>query len=121
MSKPPVLIIGSNPRNLELLTQFLGKEGYETRPATTLEQFADILKSGEQIGLALVDITGFDRSIWQHCEQCSELGIPLFVISATQLKVTQHEGLSHGAHGVLHKPLVVKELIHLVKIMSLEN
>jgi DNA-binding response OmpR family regulator len=121
MSKPPILIIASNSRNLELLTQFLGKEGYETHPATTLEQFADILNSGEQIGLALVDITGFDRNIWQYCERCSELGIPLFVISPPPSPRAQHESLEHGARGVLYKPLVVKELIHLVKTMSLEN
>jgi DNA-binding response OmpR family regulator len=121
VSKPPILIIGSNSRNLELLTQFLGKEGYKTRQATTLEQFADVLNSGEQISLALVDITGFDRSIWQYCEQCSELGVPLFVISPPPAPRAQHESLEHGAQGVLYKPLVVKELLHLVKIMSLEN
>jgi len=121
MSKLPILIIGSNPRNLELLSQFLGKEGYETRSANTLEQFAEMLGSAEGLGLALVDITGFDRRIWQHCERCSELGIPLFVISPPQPQRNQHEGLAHGAHGVLFKPLVVRELIHLVKTMSLEN
>jgi DNA-binding response OmpR family regulator len=121
MTKLPIMVVGSNPRNLELLSQFLGKEGYETRVATTLDQFVEILGSEERLGLALVDITGFDRSIWQHCERCSELGIPLFVISAPQPKQSPHEGLSHGAHGVLYKPLVVKELIQLVKTMSLES
>ena len=121
MNKPPILLVGSNSRNLELLTQFLGKEGYETRPAMTLEQFADILNSEEHMGLALVDITGFDRSIWQYCEQCSALNIPLFVISPPPPPRAKHESLEHGAQGVLYKPLVVKELIHLVKTMSLET
>jgi DNA-binding response OmpR family regulator len=99
----------------------LGKEGYETRSGTTLEQFALFLNSEERMGLALVDIAGFDRSIWQHCERCSELGIPLFVISPRPPPRAQHESLEHGAQGVLYKPLVVKELIHLVKTMNLEN
>ena len=121
MSKLPVMVIGTNSRNLELLSQFLGKEGYETRMATTLERFVEILDSEERLGLALVDIAGFDRTIWQHCERCSELGIPLFVISPPPAPRAQHESLEHGAQGVLYKPLVVKELIHLVKTMSLEN
>ena len=45
MSKLPIMVIGSNPRNLELLSQFLGKEGYETRVAKTQEQFVEILDS----------------------------------------------------------------------------
>ena len=113
--------MGCNSRNLELLTQFLGKEGYVTRSATTLDEFAEILGAQEELGLALVDIAGFDRSIWQYCEQCSELGIPLFVISQPPAPRAQHESLQHGAQGVLYKPLVVKELIHLVETMSLEN
>lgn len=120
MSKLPIMVIGTHSRNLELLSQFLGKEGYETRTAMTLERFVELLDSEERFGIALVDIAGFDRSIWQHCERCSQLGIPLFVISPPPPRA-QHESLEHGAHGVLYKPLVVKELIHLVKTMSLEN
>jgi len=121
MGKLPVLITGSNPRNLELLAQFLCKEGYETRSATTVEQFAEMLSTQETFGLALVDISGFDRKIWQCCEQCAELNIPLFVISQPSAPRAQHESLEHGAQGVLYKPLVMKELLQLVKTMSLES
>ena len=121
MGRLPILIIGSNPRNLELLAQFLGKEGYETRSADTLEAFAELLGVKEAYGMALVDITGFDRGIWQYCEQCSNLGIPLFVISQPPPPRAQHESLEHGAQGVLYKPLILKELLHLVKKMSLES
>ena len=107
-SKLPILIVGSNPRNLELLAQFLKKENYETIAASKLEQFGEALTSGNRVGLALVDIAGFDRSIWEYCEQCSNQNIPLLIISPQQLSSIRQESMSHGAQGVLFKPLVVK-------------
>jgi len=96
-SKLPILIVGGNPRNLELLAQFLKKEGYESVPASKLEQFRQFLASGDRYGLALVDIGGFDRSIWEYCEQCSNQGIPLLIISPQQhLSSVRVESMSHG-------------------------
>lgn len=120
-SKLPILIVGSNPRNLELLAQFLNKESYETISASKLEEFGAILNSGSRFGLALVDIAGFDRGIWEYCEQCSNQNIPLLIISPQQLSGIRQESMSHGAQGVLFKPLVVKELVNLVNTMTLEN
>jgi DNA-binding response OmpR family regulator len=117
----PILIIGTNPRNLELLAQFLGKEGYDTRSATTLDQFAEIIGSEEPMGLALVDIAGFDRSIWQHCENCTNVGIPLLLISPPPPPNPKVQALSTGARDVLFKPLVLKELMYLVKTMIREQ
>ncbi len=117
----PILIVGSNSRNLELLAQFLKKEGYETVAAATLAAFGDVLASGNRIGIALVDIAGFDRSIWGYCERCSDQGIPLLIISPQQLSSIRQESMSHGAQGVLFKPLVVKELVDLVNSMIVEN
>ncbi|MBI1277951.1 MAG: response regulator [Anaerolineaceae bacterium] len=122
MGKPPILIIGSNPRNLELLDQFLSREGYETIAATTIEGFAEKLDTEQSVGLALVDIVGFNPKIWEPCEQCANKGIPLLLISAPQhLSVVRQEGLAHGAKGVLGKPLAVPELMNLVKTLILES
>jgi len=119
--KLPILLVGSNPRNLELLAQFLKKESYETISASQLEQFGEVLTSGNRFGLALVDIAGFDRRIWEYCEQCSNQEIPLLIISPQQLSSIRQESMSHGAQGVLFKPLVVKELVNLVNTMILES
>lgn len=120
-SKLPILIVGSNARNLELLAQFLKKESYETVAAATLAAFGEILESGNRIGIALVDISGFDRGIWEYCERCSNQGIPLLIISPQQLSTIRQESMSHGAQGVLFKPLVVRELVNLVNSMIVEN
>ncbi len=80
-SKPLILTVDRNQRNLELLAQILGKEGYDTLSANTLEGIDQILERGDPIGVALVDISGFDRQIWAYCEKLSDNGVPLLVIS----------------------------------------
>ena len=66
-SIPVILTVDRNHRNLELLSQFLGREGYQTRTAATLEEFDQALAEANGIGLALVDIAGFDCTIWERC------------------------------------------------------
>ncbi len=110
-----VLTVDRNQRNLDLLAQFLNKEGYETVRASTTEELDRVIDEVDGIGLALVDISGFDRSIWKCCEQLQAKGIPLLVLSPKQSAAIQQESLAHGARGVLIKPLVVKELVRLLQ------
>ena len=115
-----VLTVDRNQRNLELLSQFLTKEGYETVQASSVDALDKIVSNAEGIGLALVDISGFDRSIWKCCEALQAKGIPLLILSPKQSAAIQQESLAHGARGVLIKPLVVKELLGLVKSLTEE-
>lgn len=110
-----ILLVNMNQRNLQLLAEFLGKEGYITSTASTLEEFDQFLAGENNVKVALVDITGFDQSIWQRCEQLRSKQRPFLVISPTQSMAIQRASLSHGARGVMIKPLVVKELMGLVK------
>src|SRR5689334_11853848 len=112
-----ILTVDHNKRNLELLAQFLGREGYETRPVTTLDEFEVAVNDANAFGLALVDIAGFDRGIWQYCEQLSDKGVPLFILSPQHMTRIQQESIAHGAQGVLFKPLVVKELMSMIRSM----
>ncbi len=113
-----VLTVDRNQRNLELLAQFLNKEGYETLQASSIEALDKIVSNADGIGLALVDISGFDRSIWGCCEQLRAKGIPLLVLSPKQSAAIQQESFAHGARGVLIKPLVVKELLGLIQSLT---
>jgi DNA-binding response OmpR family regulator len=118
MSTPAlILTIDRNQRNLELLGQFLNKEGFTTLAISTLEGFEDILNGTGRFGLALIDISGFDRGIWVLCEKLTNQGVPLLVISPQQLPHIQQESLSHGANGVLFKPLVIKQLASMIRTM----
>ncbi|MCB0054670.1 MAG: hypothetical protein KDE24_34575, partial [Caldilinea sp.] len=65
--------------------------------------------------LALVDITGFDPSIWSRCARLHDANTPLLVISPRQSAAIQQESALHGAHGLLVKPLVMRELSTLIR------
>jgi len=116
-ANPAILLVNTNQRNLQLLAEFLAKEGYETFTASSLEEFDRVLAGVDSVGVALVDIAGFDQRIWQRCEQLRSKQRPFLVISPRQSAAIQQASLSHGARGVMIKPLVVKELIELVKSM----
>jgi DNA-binding response OmpR family regulator len=116
-----LLAVDRNHRNLELLSQYLGREGYRMRTAATIEEFDQILGGDDNIGLALVDIAGFDRNIWERCEGLRHHRIPFLVISPKQSAAIQQASLTHGARGVLIKPLVVKELLGLIRSLLEEE
>jgi DNA-binding response OmpR family regulator len=111
---PVVLAVDHNRRNLELLDQFLGREGYQTRMVTGLEEFDRALAEPDEIALVLVDIAGFDHRIWERCEVLRHHKIPFLVLSPRQNAAIQQASLTHGAHGVLVKPLTVKDLLGLI-------
>ncbi len=111
---PVILAVDHNSRNLELLSQFLGREGYQTRTAADLQEFDKALAEIDGIDLALVDIAGFDRSIWERCEALRHQKIPFLVLSPRQSAAIQQASLTHGAHGFLVKPLTVKDLLGLI-------
>jgi DNA-binding response OmpR family regulator len=69
----------------------------------------------ETINLVLMDISGFNRSIWDSCERLRILEIPFLVLSPQHQQAVEKQSRMHGAHGVLVKPLVVKELLLLIK------
>jgi CheY-like chemotaxis protein len=116
MNAPSVILaVDRNPRNLELLSQFLGNEGFTTRRAATIEEFDAALDESAPVGLALVDIAGFDRSIWERCERLRDRDIPLLVLSPRHSAALQQESLAHGARGVLVKPLAMRELLGLIR------
>ena len=112
-----ILLVNRNQRNLELLAEYLGKEGYAISTASSLEEFNQALSKENDVGVALVDITGFDQGIWECCEQLRSEKTPFLVVSPKLSVAIQQASLSHGARGVMIKPLVVKELVGLIKGM----
>jgi DNA-binding response OmpR family regulator len=120
-NKAAILLVNRNQRNLELLAEFLGKEGYALYTASSLEEFDQALAEENDVGVALVDITGFDQSIWQRCEQLRSRKKPFLVVSPRQSAAIQQASLSHGAKGVMIKPLAVQELMGLIKSMLEEQ
>jgi DNA-binding response OmpR family regulator len=112
--RPVILTVGSNRTNLDLLSQQLSREGFETVKAASLEDLNNTLKTKQNIALSLVDVSGFDQSIWAFCEQLRTLKIPFIVISPQRSHIIQRDSMKHGASALLVKPLGVNELLEFV-------
>lgn len=115
LSNNQILVVGVNARNLELLGGFLEKQGYRSVSAASVEQLDGIIRSRSDLALALVDVSGFNASIWERCRAIHDKDIRLLIISPKQSAAIQKESLTHGAQGVLVKPLVMRELADLIR------
>lgn len=118
MSVPRILMIACNRRNLEVLGEMLAKEGYSACGVDTLAGLDAALEGAGGFALALVDLSGFDASIWERCERLREAGVPFLLLSPRQSAELQREGLRQGARGILIKPLAVRELLQLVRVLT---
>jgi DNA-binding response OmpR family regulator len=110
-----LLLVSHLSRNLQLLVDFLTKEGYATLTATSYGEFDQILNQQQAIAGSLIDIAGFDSQIWTRCEQLRAAKIPFLIFSPRQSTAIQQASITHGAKGVMVKPLVVKELIAVIR------
>jgi DNA-binding response OmpR family regulator len=119
--KPTILVVERTQRNLDLLAQFLGKQGYHALTGASLEELDHILAKPQPIVLALVDIGGFDRRIWERCERLLEKEIPFFVLAHGQSATLAQESFSHGARGVLAKPLAIRALLGIIHGLLAES
>ena len=114
-NEPPILTVNHNQQNLHLLTTFLAKEHYTTHAVKSLVEFDLVLTGHSPFCMALIDITGFDAGIWSRCKELHEKNIPFIIISPKQSAAIQQTGLGHGARNVLIKPLVIKELLAVIR------
>lgn len=111
-----ILVLSKMTKNLELMSDFLNKQGFVSVIASSYEDLDKIFNQND-FDLALLDIAGFDSKIWSYCERISQTEKPFFIISPIKNPKIDHEGLKKGAKGVIVKPLVMKELIDLINAM----
>ena len=112
--KTIILSVGSNRDNLELLSQQLVKEGYETVGVASLEELDNSIQEKKDFAVALIDLSGFDQRIWERCEALRKAKIPFIVISPQRSPLIQRDSMKHGASGLLVKPLGIKDLIEYI-------
>lgn len=113
--QPLILIVGINRRNLELLNHFLAKQGYQTFGVSSLEELERSLNELSEIKLVLLDIADFNSGIWEYCKQLQNKQIPFLIISPKQSSVIQNQSFAHGARTMLVKPVVIQQLLGLIK------
>jgi DNA-binding response OmpR family regulator len=112
--KPVILVVDSNRSNLEHLSQLLEQEGYEMLTAASLEELDKAIQRKERIALSLIDISGFDKRIWERCEELHKAKTPFIVVSAQRSFTIQRHSMKHGASGLLVKPLDFKDLLEYI-------
>jgi DNA-binding response OmpR family regulator len=109
-----ILVVDSNRGNLELLSQQLGQAGYQILIAASLKELDQAIQGKEKIALSLMDISGFDRRIWERCEELHKAKTPFIVVSARRSPTIQRYSIKHGASGLLVKPLDFKDLLEYI-------
>lgn len=115
--KETILVVAHNPKNVELLSQFFEKQGYQTATASSLSEFDALVKEETPLNLALIDITGFDKSIWDRCEILRKMRVPFFIIFPKASEKAQDESISRGAKEAFVKPLSKDRLLKIVKLI----
>ena len=113
-AKSIVLVVDSNRSNLEFLSQQLGQAGYQILTAASLEELDQAIQEKEKIALSLIDISGFDRRIWECCEELHKAKTSFIVISARRSPTIQRHSIKHGASGLLIKPLDFEDLLEYI-------
>lgn len=115
MSQPiVVLVLSLNRRNLELLTQVLEQAHYQAIAINNYTELEVALCNCAAFNLALIDLAGCDRQIWDYCEQMRSANIPFLTFTPRYNCVVERDSLEHGASSVLVKPLVIKNLLLLI-------
>lgn len=109
--KKKILIVGKNKKNNELLSDFFKKNNISSISVVDLKE-ANEKVNDKEIHLALVDVSGYDRSIWTFLRDLFEKRIPFLVIYPPQIA---QKTFPLGSHGVLTKPVNPKVLLSLVK------
>ena len=117
MSSSLILALNHNPRNLDILSKVLIEEGFKVKGVTTPPEMDELVLGRDDIKMVLIDLSGFNKTIWESCERLRKKEIPFLILSPHHQKAVEQQSMIHGAEGVLVKPLVVKELIFIIKSM----
>lgn len=114
-SKPLIFSLSRNKRNSDILVKILGEQGYDVAGFSEPIEMVSEAKKRQKVDLVLMDISGFNQNIWKSCEDLRLLDITFLVLSPQQHRVIEEQSMKQGAERVLVKPLVIKELLLLVK------
>lgn len=119
---PSILLIMRQPGNVRVLRTALESHGHACIGASDREAVHEALSQHRALDLALVDVTGFGKSVWSICEKLQQSNVPFIVLSAKQELRLSSRTLGYGATSVLEKPIVKASLLQLIgNITQAEN
>jgi two-component system cell cycle response regulator DivK len=111
---PQVLVVEDNPKNMTLIRDVLGHEGYVVLEASTAEHGVELARD-RQPAVILLDIQlpgGMDGleavKVLKH-DECTG-AIPVVAVTAFAMKDDRQRAIDAGFDGYLEKPLSLKLL-----------
>lgn len=107
------LAIESRPGNFNVLIRFLEKLNIKAVQVQARGDFASALISAHPISFAIVDVAGFDDSVWDCCRELRKRGVPMLIIYGGN-DPAGSEVLRQGA-AVFKKPVMMRELAECIK------
>ena len=111
-----IAVVDDEPDIRETLQEYLSLQGYRVTPADSAAAMRELVDSGEDIDLAILDITmpGEDGlSLARYLREKSNMGI--IMVTASGETVDRIIGLEMGADDYLPKPVDLRELLARVK------
>ena len=111
MKEQYILVVDSNHGDLQQLKTQLTGEGFLTTGASSPEEVDDAMNRQLNIKLVLLDITGFDNSIWERCAHICNARIPCIVLTPQRSPAIQRKSMKYNVSGLLIKPVAFSELI----------
>lgn len=114
MTTPLILIVDNNRTELEQLVGEVGTESYTAVGAASLEEMDAAMAEKRGVALVVLDITGFDESIWERCERLHQAGIPFAIIAPQRSPGILRDSMKYGASCLLIKPVGIKELVEYI-------
>jgi response regulator RpfG family c-di-GMP phosphodiesterase len=113
---PRILVVDDERVIREILSDFLGLEGYLVR---TVEDGVQALQELQRrsYNLVISDLKMPNMSGLELIEKITELGIPVLTVIMTGFGTveTAIEAMKHGAYDYILKPFRVEEVVHIVQ------
>ncbi|MGD0835649.1 MAG: HD domain-containing phosphohydrolase [Polyangia bacterium] len=113
---PRILVVDDERVIREILSDFLGLEGYVVRTVEDGEQALEELQK-RSYNLVISDLKMPKMNGLDLIGKITEAGIPVLIVIMTGFGTveTAIEAMKHGAYDYIQKPFKVEEVIHIVK------
>lgn len=99
------------------MAQLLREESFTVVEEATLSDI-ETSENGSPPALALVDIDGFSRDVWDTCEDLVGQDVPVVVIAGSRTDEVLDATLGLGVRTVLEKPLRQSNVKALIRTLT---
>jgi CheY-like chemotaxis protein len=100
-----ILTLGKRDENQRLLAEALRGQGYSVERADDPTRLQSLLSEMSDPRLAIIDIDGYDATIWDVSEACQAASVAVIVVTSADADRVRREASDHGVDDVQEKPL----------------